>query len=114
MKVDEAFDEYLWAFQTGEKDENVLLHPPSIGFLISTFTSLVNEIISSEQSGESTWSLSVRYIGQRFPLHRRQIDEMDEWHLEDPEVKSIPSGKLIIPTTLLPGTTIESTTKIKK
>jgi len=30
------------------------------------------------------------------PSHRRQIDEMDEWQLEDPEVKSIPSGKLQI------------------
>jgi hypothetical protein len=49
-------------FQTGEKDEEVLLHPPLVVFLISTFTSLVREIIeSSEQRahfGESTWSLA--------------------------------------------------------
>ena len=49
MKVDEAFNE-LWAFQTGEKDEKVLLHSPSIIFSISTFASLVSGIISSEQS----------------------------------------------------------------
>jgi hypothetical protein len=57
MKVDEAFNE-LCGFQTGEMDEKVLLHPPSILFLISTFTSLVSQIIYSEQSGESTWSLA--------------------------------------------------------